>query len=267
MALSQLKLAENITSQSAISRLENDIYTIPLNELIDVLERLKLDIHEVLCGNSKTLAHTVREKLDKAREQLDYDKIDLILKSHERNLWNDSPEMRGYKLWHEGLVKQSKGEYRAAIISINRAIEKNKKNEKMYELVAEMHLAKGNIFNAQNLNDLDSYKEALYYYEKSRKRSHKIVVKILYNLSVKFCEAGEHEKTLKYSNKALHILHNHESTYLICYVSYMKMSALLNLNRFDEYYEFKKKSRIFFEIANKLQMLVNLENYSEENTF
>lgn len=265
MGYSQLKLAENITSQSAISRLENDIYTIPLNELIDVLERLNLSIHDVFCGDIKTPEHVIREELDEARKELNYDKMDLILKTYNKDFWNQSPEMKGYKLWHQGLVKQSKGEYRDAIRSINRAIEKNQRNERMYELVAEMHLAKGNIFNINNLNGLDSYKEALYYYEQSKKSSHKLIVKILYNLSVSFCEAGEHEKALKYSSKALSILHDNESTYIICYVLYMKMSALIHLNKCDEYKEFSKKNRIFFEMGNQLQLLVNLENYSQEN--
>ncbi|TVT28022.1 helix-turn-helix transcriptional regulator [Salinicoccus cyprini] len=265
MAFSQLKLAENITSQSAISRLENDIFTIPLNELMDVLERLNLSMHDVFCGNEKTLGNIVREELDEARGELDYERMEQILKSYNKKFWNQSPEMAGYESWHRGLVKQANGEYRDALRLISKAIEKNQINEKMYEMIAEMHLAKGNIYNMNNLSGLDSYKEALYYYELSKKSSHKLVVKILYNLTVSFCEAEEHGKSLRYSNKALEILHKNESTYLICYIMYMKMSAMIHLGKQEEYVLFRNNNRIFFEIYNKLQLLVNLENYSREN--
>ncbi|WP_373446084.1 helix-turn-helix domain-containing protein [Salinicoccus bachuensis] len=265
MALSQGKLAEGITSQPAISRLENGKFTIRLDEFLDVMERLNLSIHDVFCNGDKTPDLIVRERLDDARSNQDYIKMAEILESESGGFWKQSPELDGYKYWHQGLVKQSKGEYRMALRLISTAIEKNQTNEWMYEAVAEMHLAKGNIYNMTDLGGLDSYKDALLFYEKSKKQSPGLVVKILYNLAVSLCEDNEHEKSLKYCNKALDILHKNDSTYLIVHILYMKLSALIHLRQYEEYTVLKEKNKIFFENYNEVELLNKLENYSARN--
>lgn len=265
MSLSQGELAEGISSQSSISRLENGSFTISLGEFVRVMERLNLSMHDVFCSGEKTPDIIVREQLDMARKEQDYDRMEEILESERSGFWKQSPELEGYRSWHHGLIKQSKGQYRMALRLINIAIEMNQKNEWMYEAVSEMHLAKGNIYSMTGLGGLDSYKEALAFYEESKKTSPVLVVKILYNLAVSLCEGEEHEKSLKYCNKALEILHKNDSTYLIVHILYMKFSALINLKQYEEYEILKEKNKVFFENYDALELFDILEKYSKKN--
>ncbi len=265
MSLSQRRLSEGITSQSAISRLENGQFTIRLDEFLAVMERLNLSVHDVFCNGDKTPGLIVRERLDEARRNQDYIKMTEILESERSMFWKQSPELEGYRSWHLGLVKQSKGEYRMALRLISTAIEKNQRNEWMYEAVAEMHLAKGIIYSKMKLEAIDSYKEAETYYGHSGKKSFKLIVKILCNLSISYCRLNNYEKAMKYSDKALDILQKNESTYLLCETLYNKMMALMVLGYRDEAIRMISQLEYLYSSHQKLDMLENLKSYSGEN--
>ncbi|MCG7331225.1 helix-turn-helix domain-containing protein [Salinicoccus roseus] len=265
MSLSQEALAEGVSSQSSISRLENGSFTISLGEFLEVMERLNLSMHDVFCSGEKTPGIIVREQLDAARKEQDYDRMEEILESERSGFWKQSPELEGYRSWHHGLVKQSKGQYRMALRMINTAIEMNQKNEWMYEAVAEMHLAKGNIYSQMKYDAIDSYKEAEKYYRHSDQKSFKLIIKILCNLSISYCRKNEYEKALKYSNKGINILQKNESTYLLCETFYNKVMALIALEETKEALEIIHQIEYLYESHQKLDMLENLKTYSVQN--
>ncbi|MFC3419290.1 helix-turn-helix domain-containing protein [Salinicoccus hispanicus] len=265
MAFSQLKLAENITSQSAISRLENDIYTIPLNELIDVLERLNLSIHDVFCGNYMTPFHIIQQELDECRVHGNYIRMEEIIESECDQFWRQSPELEGYHQWHLAIVEYSKGNLKEALSKINEAIAENDTNEWMYEKVAEMYLAKGNILSKMNIDAVEFYKEAESYYAHSGKKSFKLIVKVLFNLSISYCKRHEYGRAMKYADKAKKILQEKESTYLLCEILYNEVVSLNALGYSDEALKIIKKSEYLYKLGNKLELYEKLKNYSREN--
>ncbi|MCG1010613.1 helix-turn-helix transcriptional regulator [Salinicoccus sp. ID82-1] len=265
MAFSQLKLAENITSQSAISRLENDIFTIPLNELMDVLERLNLSIHDVFCGNYLAPFHTIQQELDECRTSGNYIRMEEIIASECDEFWKQSPELEGYRQWHLGIIEYSKGNFKEALHEINKAIAKNSTNEWMYEKVAEMYLAKGNILSKMNIDAVEFYKDAEVYYAHSGKKSFKLIVKVLCNLSISYCKRRDYGRAMKYAVKAEELLQKNESTFLLCEILYNKVISLNVLGYSDEATEILEKSEYLYMMGNKLELYEKLKNYSPEN--
>ncbi|MHC0551415.1 helix-turn-helix domain-containing protein [Salinicoccus sp. CNSTN-B1] len=265
IGLSQTALGRGIVSQSVISRLENDQFGISLDKLMRIMERLNLSLHDVFCNGEKTPAKMIQEALDTARRGQDFTKIKSILDKHDQKTWSQTPDLEGYKHWHEGLVEYSKGHLEVAQEKISRAIEKNRANEWMYEAVAEMYLAKGNIHHLMGKEGIDFYKEAEYYYQKSGRKSYRLIVKILYNLSTAYYRQGEYGKVLKYSDKSIEILNRYESTHLMCETLYNRSMAEFQLGNKTEALKIIDESKHIFRMGRKLEMVRRLNNYSEEN--
>ncbi|GAA3721783.1 hypothetical protein GCM10022378_09880 [Salinicoccus jeotgali] len=265
IGLSQTALGRGIVSQSVISRLENDQFDISLDKLMRIMERLNLSLHDVFCNGEKTPAKMMQEALDTARREQDFVKIKSILEKHDQKTWSQTPDLEGYKHWHEGLIEYSKGHLEVAQEKISRAIEKNITNEWMYEAVAEMYLDKGNIHHLLGKEGIDFYKEAEAYYQKSGRKSYRLIVKILYNLSTAYCRQEEYSKVMKYSDKSIEILNRHESTYLMCETLCNQSVAEFHLGNESKALKIIDESRHLFRMGRKLEMVIQLNNYSEEN--
>lgn len=262
MALSQTGLAEGISSQSTISRLENNNLTVSLNEFIEIVKRLNLSLHYLLCNGEELPYKLILEKMDDLRSAEDYSSILEILEMDSGEFWKQTPELEAYQYWHLGLIAYSNGELKTALNLISAAIKMSADNDLMYEAVAEMQMAKGNIYCALGMDSLECYKQAEEYYIKSSGKSFKLSVKILYNLSNNLYHKGEYKKAVKYCKKALGRLQENESTYLICEILNRKFLSLIQLGDQEKAFIKLSESKYLFHTEKHKELFQKLENYS-----
>lgn len=262
MALSQMGLAEGISSQSMVSRLENNNLSVSLREFIDIVKRLNLSFHYLLCSGEEPPYKLILEKLDELRSKEDYLGIGEILDENHNEFWTLTPELEACQYWHHGLIEYSNGEMKTALKLLDEAIVKSADNELMYEAIAEIYVAKGNIYCALGMDSLECYRMAEDYYRSSSGKSFKLSIKILYNLSNNLFHKGEYKKAAKYCKKALYKLQDNESTYLICEILNRKILSHMHLGDREKAFSLLYDSKYLFQTEKHRELFQILENYS-----
>lgn len=265
--MSQRELAAGICSQSMISRLENNDFKISHGDLLHVLERLNMSLHDLIYQQDKNEAKQLRNELDEARSEGNYSKIEeIIYHKKTRSFWRSIMELEAYYQWHHGLLKYVREKNsKNALLCLNEAIRLSERNHLMSFSLPEIYMAKGNIYNEQNIIDVECYKEAERYYKKLGIKIPKLELKILYNMIRTNCKRDRCEEVIRDCDKAIRRLNKYESSYLICEIYYFKMFAYIKLGDIERYKKFEGWTYHLFKERNRLELLVNLENYSLQN--
>lgn len=267
MKMSQSTLADGICSQPMISRLENNQFNISYDELSRIIERLNMTHKELWYFEEDTDSKKMRRRLDEARSLGQFDVIEKIIKEEKNeDYWSASIELEAYFYWHHGLLSYVKyKDSDMALRAIDEALKRSEGNHLMRMSLPEIYITKGNIFNDQDILDLDCYKAAEQSYRNLGISLHKLEMKILYNMIRTNCRRNEYTSVIRDCNKAINILDKNDSLYLICEIYYFKMLSMLNKKETSDYDELKEEVYALFKLCNKEFLLQNLEEYSVEN--
>ncbi|CQR46419.1 Helix-turn-helix domain protein [Paraliobacillus sp. PM-2] len=145
LGLSQHALSYNICDQSVISRIENNEFIPSSYILLKLSQKLMVDI-EYLLGENTTLTYNyikeVKDQLDIARRNRDYDAIYDLVRIEENNTLFNSGENKKYLMWHKGIVQYHK--LQNAELAIN-TLKTNLSSEVNNSLYSELDI---NILNS-----------------------------------------------------------------------------------------------------------------------
>ncbi|MFD2831198.1 helix-turn-helix domain-containing protein [Corticicoccus populi] len=267
MKISQQKLAEGICSQSMISRLENNQFNIGYSDLESILKRLNMQMSDLLYGEVENESAAVQKQLDDLRSKGQYDDIEEILdRGKAKDFWESSIELNAYFYWHHGLIRYVKyQDSEGAHAALDEAVSRSVDNFLMKGSLPEIYIAKGNFYNDQNHLDLEWYKKAEESYRNIGRTIYKLEMKILYNMIRTNCSRNEYQRVIRDCDKAIKVLDDNDSVYLICEIFYFKMLSLMKAGRYSEYMEVREKIDYIYKVKNKEWMLQNLDDYSVEN--
>lgn len=228
--ISQASLAKNLCSQSNISRIEKDIYTPSLFLLNRFAYRLDVELEYLYSGNSGRNFEEIKLKLYQYLYRRKYSEIKEILDNYDE----DYPTLYEMKTvyWMKAIIEdQLHSNTEAAKRYISNAIS-------LVPEVDDYYLEIG-ILNSYALiykNELDDKKVKQIYneiFEKINSNNIKgeLPVKILLSMAFYYYHAKNYENVFKFSAKAIKILNNDNSMYLLDYHLYNFASSLYYLDK------------------------------------
>jgi len=262
---SQKRLCEDICSQSTLSRLESNKLNLSFLTVNQILGRLNLSVNDLLAQEESIQENIFFSRLDEARDTRDYNMIEKRLAEFSHVTEAPSAKVKMYVKWHLGLTAFSRKDYDTSSALLSHAIYIAEKYRHS-DCIPHLYMAKGN-----TMYHLDE--KPLKYYAYAEELCHglevpnfKLEMKILYNLIVSYSKDGQYRKVILKCKRAVQLLSQNESAYLMSDIYYLWINAHVKLGELDEYEYLKMKTRIIFEHGNRLEMLDKLENYSPVNS-
>lgn len=226
--VSQKLLAQDICTQSEISRIENNQYKPTYYILMKISERLGVDINYFLeeeSGDRSDYIKDVKDQLYKARRDREYQTIYDIVKTELKNPLFKEGENRNYLMWNKGLALYHLLNKKEEAIQTLLSCLSNKSMDKLYtELDMNILGSLGIIYrNEKQLEKALEY--MLRAYEITEKVNNAIdikqVLKVYYNLSKIYTDLGRNiEESIRLCKKGIQKCHDSESLFLLSEFNY-----------------------------------------------
>ncbi|WP_347862001.1 helix-turn-helix domain-containing protein [Salimicrobium sp. PL1-032A] len=209
VGMSQAFLAKDVCSQSEISRIERGLNEPSYQMLWSISKKFDVDINYFLDEQSlerEDYFREVRELLEDARRDRDYELIEEIVDQESKNPILQKGHRKRYLKWHKGMaVYHLHKDAESAVELFLGCLS----NIDLDLLITELDMNVLNSIGIVQRNE-GKRKEAVYYFEKALQildrmdslRKERIVRKVYYNISKVHTDLGEYEQSNRYCEKA-----------------------------------------------------------------
>ena len=262
---SQKRLCDDICSQSTLSRLESNNLNLSFLTVNQILGRLNLSVNDLLAQEESIQENIFFSRLDEARDARDYNMMEKLMAEFSHVTEEPSAKVKMYMKWHFGLVAISRKDFVTSNTLLEYALHIAEKY-KYKDYLPHLHMAIGNTKYYLGEKSLKPYAYAEELCHGLEVPNFKLEMKILHNLIASYTRDGQYRKVILKCKRAIHLLNQNESAYLMGDIYCLWINAHGQLGEWDEYEDLKAKTRIIFEHGNCLELLDKLENYSQVNS-
>lgn len=277
--ITQSQLAENVCSQSMLSRIEKGETEATTYICISLADKLGIGLNELLFeGESPTDQgiKQIKEDLRNAARRSDYSLIKNIVKSQKNNsTFNSSIILKQFLKWHEAIyIYYLEKDLEGAKLIIEKALNytnySSKKELSQQELGLLISLS---IFYAEEGEEhqtINLLEETLTKIKKKiGETDTTLLLRIYYNLSKALHNTHQYRKSIKYAVSGLNLSIRKEHLYLTGELHYQHGECLSRLNQKNQAIEELKKAQWIFEriemynlvkvVKSHVEMIINDE--------
>lgn len=214
--VSQTSLSQKTgVSVSTISRLEKG-ENVRFIYVVKVMTVLDLTLEDVIIRLTPAVDTKIIEELDRIRDQSELHLIEDVLKKLTVLEWRSNKKLSVYYDWHKAILYKQEHDYDAALICIERALQRIEDKSSLEYLKASLFMAKGNVQYLAGTSGQKSYIGAgKIYSNNTDKIYYRTGVKLYVNVMAGYFRTKEYDKIPGYAEKAKCLLKKNESTFLL----------------------------------------------------
>lgn len=255
--LSQEELAENVCSQSEISKIESGRNIPNVDTLIQIAVKLGVDFNYFFNRIEKPDYDFLKERFTEIRKAIrnkDYKLLEKLLKKLENHPLSQNNREKQFLRWHLALVqyylyqnKEKSLMYLNEALSLKKSLAYTEQEIEILNSIGIIYCEEKNCIKGIKLleESLEAFNNLPYV------TNEKIYIRILYNLAKSYYLENHFADSLRYCQKGIDYCLDHETSYLLGELFYQQGLTYMKMKESKEAVVSLNKAKALFEIQNK----------------